>query len=412
MSLIRADLAALDAADPLAPFRADFDLPDAVIYLDGNSLGALPRSTKDRLMRVVEQEWGRDLITSWNRHGWIDLPARVGGLIAQIVGARPEEVVAADSTSVNLFKLAAAAVKLRPDRRVILSEPGNFPTDLYIVQGLAELLDQKVELRLVERDGLADALTDEVALLLLTHVHYKTGRVHDMADLTAKAHAVGALTLWDLSHSAGALDLHLSRDGVDFAVGCGYKYLNGGPGAPAFLYVAERLQAAIRPPLSGWMGHALPFAFDDAYRPADGIRRQLCGTPAILGLSALEEGAAITARADMAAIRAKSRRMGDLFLDLVDQMCGPDLFGAVCPRDSGQRGSQVSLAHPEGYAIVQALIARGVIGDFRAPDILRFGFAPLYLRYVDIWDAVAHLAEVMREGEYRQPRFQTRAAVT
>ncbi|WP_114392324.1 kynureninase [Oleisolibacter albus] len=411
MALTRRDAEALDAADPLAGFRDRFALPDGVIYLDGNSLGVLPKATTARLAQVVEQEWGRDLIRSWNSADWIGLPARVGALIARIVGADADEVIAADSTSVNLFKLAAAAVRLRPGRRIILSEPGNFPTDLYVMQGLAELLGGRVELRLAERDRLADALTDEVALLLLTQVHYKTGALHDLPGLTARAHAVGALTLWDLSHSAGALPLQLSRDGADFAVGCGYKYLNGGPGAPAFLYAARRHQDSVRQPLSGWMGHAAPFAFSDAYQPAAGMGRQLCGTPGILGLAALEEGAAIMAEADMRAVRAKSRALGDLFLQRVEALC-PGQFGLACPRDSAARGSQVSLTHRDGYAIVQALIADGVIGDFRAPDVLRFGFTPLYLRHGDVWDAAEALGRVMREERYRQPAFQVRAAVT
>ncbi|WP_205574596.1 kynureninase [Indioceanicola profundi] len=411
MTLTRADLEALDRDDPLAGFRSRFSLPEGVIYLDGNSLGVLPKATAARLADVVQREWGMDLIRSWNSAGWIDLPQRVGGLIAGIVGAEPDEVVAADSTSVNLFKLAAAAVRLRPGRRVILSEPGNFPTDLYILQGLAEMLDGQVEVRLAERERLAEALTDEVALLLLTHVHYKTGRVHDMAGLTAAAHRAGALTLWDLSHSAGALDVELNRCNADLAVGCGYKYLNGGPGAPAFLYVARRHQDAVRPPLSGWMGHAAPFDFRDDYAPAPGITRHLCGTPSILGLAALEEGVRIMAEADMAQVRAKSVRMGDLFIQLVGQMC-PDAFGLLSPRDGSLRGSQVSLTHPQGHAMVQALIARGVIGDFRAPDVLRFGFTPLYLRYVDVWDASRHLAEVVRSGEWQEERFQARGKVT
>ncbi|ACJ00145.1 kynureninase [Rhodospirillum centenum] len=412
MTLGRADLEALDAADPLAPFRDEFALPEGVLYLDGNSLGALPRATPARLARLVQEEWGRDLIRSWNTAGWIDLPRRVGEAIAPVVGAGPGQVIAADSTSVNLFKLAAAAVGMRPGRRVILSEPGNFPTDLYVLQGLAELLGDRVELVLAERHELADALDGDVALLLLTHVHYKTGRVHDLPGLTAAAHAAGALTLWDLSHSAGALEVGLDAAGADFAVGCGYKYLNGGPGAPAWLYVAQRHQDQVRPPLAGWMGHAAPFAFEDRFRPADGMARQLCGTPGILGMAALEEGVRIVARADRARLREKSRRMGDLFLALVAEQCGPDTFALACPADGAERGSQVSLSHPEGYAIIQALIARGVIGDFRAPDILRFGFAPLYLRYTDIWDAVVHLAAVMRDGEWQADRFRQRAAVT
>ena len=413
MTPSRADLERLDADDPLASFRERFDLPEGVIYLDGNSLGPLPKATRERLRNVVDREWGRDLIRSWTDNDWIGLPARCGALIAGLIGADAAEVVAADSTSVNVFKLAAAALALRPGRRVVVSEPGNFPTDLYMVQGLARLLGpDRVELRLVERDRLADAMGPDVALLLLTHVHYKTGAVHDMAGLTAAAHAAGALTLWDLAHSAGALPVDLTAAKADFAVGCGYKYLNGGPGAPAFLYVARRHQEAAWQPLSGWMGHAAPFAFTDGYAPAPGVSRHLCGTPPVLSMAALEEGLKIAAAADMAAVRAKSMRLGDLFISLVERMCGPEAFRLVSPRDAAARGSQVSLAHADGYAIVQALIARGVIGDFRAPDVLRFGFAPLYVRHTDVWDAAAHLAEVLRTGEHRQDRFQARKAVT
>lgn len=413
MTITRADLLALDDRDPLRSFRDRFDIPDDLVYLDGNSLGPLPREARARILDVVEREWGRDLIRSWTDNDWIGLPHRIGALIARLIGAAPDEVAAADSTSVNVFKLAAAALALRPARRVVVSEPGNFPTDIYMVQGLAELLGpDRVELRLVERDRLAGAMTPDTALLLLTHVHYKTGAVHDMAGLTAAAHAAGALTLWDLAHSAGALPVDLTGCGADLAVGCGYKYLNGGPGAPAFLYVAKHLQEKAQQPLSGWLGHRAPFAFDDAYAPAPGIGRHLCGTPPVLSMSALEVGAAIAAEADMALVRDKSIRLGDLFISLVEQMCGPDAFRLISPRDGTRRGSQVSFAHPDGYAMVQALIARGVIGDFRAPDVLRFGFAPLYVRYADVWTAASHLADILRDGFWREARFQAKKAVT
>ena len=411
MTLSRDDCAALDRDDPLAGRRALFDLPEGLIYLDGNSLGALPRAVAAQVARTVEAEWGRDLIRSWNTAGWIDLPARVGAAISPLIGAAPHEVIACDSTSINVFKLAAAALQMRPGRRVIVSEPGNFPTDLYMLQGLAQMLGD-VELRVVEPDRLEAALDEDVALLLLTQVHYKSGRLHDMARLTAKAHAAGALALWDLSHSAGALQVELNACGADLAVGCGYKYLNGGPGAPAFAFVAERHHQTFRSPLSGWMGHAQPFAFVDDYRPAQGIARALCGTPQVIGMVALE--AALTAfdDLDMYQLRAKSQHLGDLFLRLVDERCAGMGLEVACPRDAKLRGSQVSLRHPSGYAIVQALIARDVVGDFRAPDILRFGFAPLYLRHVDVWDAVEHLVQVMASGEWREDRFNQMAAVT
>ncbi|CAN5837958.1 kynureninase [soil metagenome] len=407
--MTRDEALALDRADPLAPRRDLFELDDGLIYLDGNSLGALPKAVKGRLSEAVEAEWGRGLIRSWNDANWIDLPSRGGGKIAALIGAAPDEVIAADSTSVNLFKLAAGAMAMRPGRKVILSEPGNFPTDLYILQGLAQFLPG-IELRLAEPGDLQAALVDSVALLLLTQTHYKTGALHDMAALTARGHDVGALALWDLSHSAGALEVDLNGAGADLAVGCGYKYLNGGPGAPAFAFVARRHQAEFQSPLTGWMGHAKPFAFSDDYAPGPGMLRALCGTPSVLGLTALEAALSAFDGVAMSALRAKSRALGDLFLDLVEQRCPG--FGVACPRDSAQRGSQVSLTHAHGYPIVQALIARGVVGDFRAPDVLRFGFAPLYVRYVDVWDAVEHLVQVMAREEWRGERFNQVAAVT
>ena len=407
--LSRDDCLKLDADDPLAGRRDLFDLPDGTIYLDGNSLGALPRNVGPRLASAIAREWGRDLIQSWNTADWISLPTRVGAKIAPLIGAAADEVIAADSTSVNLFKLAAGAMKLRPGRKVIVTEPGNFPTDLYILQGLRDFLGQ-VELRVVEPAQLHAALDEDVALLLLTHVHYKTGQLHDMAALTARAHEVGALALWDLSHSAGALAVDLGGCGADLAVGCGYKYLNGGPGAPAFLFIAKHLQPDFQTPLTGWMGHAAPFQFSDDYAPAPGVLRGLCGTPSVLGLTALEAALEAFDGVDMGQVRAKSMALGDLFLDLALERCQG--FSAGCSREAAQRGSQVALTHEHGYPIMQALIARGVVGDFRAPDVLRFGFTPLYVRYVDVWDAVDRLAAVMASEEWRQPQFNEVSAVT
>ncbi len=407
----REALARRDAADKLAPFRDDFLLPEGVIYLDGNSLGALPGAVPARLGAVIEEQWGRDLVRAWNSHDWVGLPARVGEKIAPLIGASPGQVVAADSTSVNLFKLLCAAQQLRPGRRTILTQADNFPTDMYIAQGVVRQLGG-VRLRRVEADGLAAALDDDTAVLMLTHVDYRSGRAHDMAALTEAAHRRGAVVLWDLAHSAGALPLELDAWGVDLAVGCGYKYLNGGPGAPAFLYVARRHQEAVHSPLAGWFGHADPFAFAPDYAPAAGITRLLCGTPPVLSMAALEVGVELIGRAGMAAIREKSLALTGLFMDLVDEHCAGFGLEPITPRDPAARGSQVSLRHPQGYAIMQALIARGVIGDFRAPDVLRFGVAPLYLRHVDIWDAVMVLAEIMATGEWGRPRFRRRAAVT
>jgi len=409
-AITRDDLAALDATDPLARFGERFELPDGIIYLDGNSLGALPKAVKERIARAVEEEWGHDLIRSWNLHDWYTLPGRAGDKIGQLIGARPGEVVAADSTSVNLFKLLAAAVKLRAGRSVIVSEPGNFPTDLYVAQGLGELLGG-IELRLAEPNELAQAIGDDTAVVMLTHVNYKTGRLHDMAAVTRMAHEAGALMLWDLAHSAGALPVDLSGAGADLAVGCGYKYLNGGPGAPAFLYVAERLQDDIRPPLSGWMGHAAPFEFDIDYHPAEGIARNLCGTPAILSMAGLDAALDLMLEADMAAIRAKSVALCDAFAALVEQDCAGHGFELASP-PAAMRGSQVSFRHEQGYAIMQALIGRGVIGDFRAPDLMRFGFAPLYIRHVDVFDAVAILRKIMDTRAWDAPEYHARSAVT
>jgi len=408
----RADCQALDRDDPLARFRARFELPDGIIYMDGNSLGPLPCAVAPRIERVIREQWGHDLITSWNRHGWIDLPHRVGARIAALIGAGDDEVVVADSTSVNLFKLAGAVLRLNPERRVVVSERGNFPTDVYMLEGLAQLLGPDYELRLVERETVLDALDERVALLALTHVHYKTGEIFDMAAITGAAHDCGALMLWDLCHSAGALPVDLHAANADLAIGCGYKFLNGGPGAPAYLYVAKRLQDRLEPPLAGWIGHAAPFAFEDHYRPAPGIRRQLCGTPAVLSLAALDAALEVYADVDMKAVRDKAVRLGDLFLDFIEQRCAGLGLEIACPRNGHARGSQVALRHDQGYAVMQALIAGGVIGDFRAPDVLRFGITPLYQRYTDMWDAVDILKTILERRDWDRPEFHRRATVT
>ncbi|HRA79742.1 MAG TPA: kynureninase [Burkholderiaceae bacterium] len=415
----RTQCEALDAADPLAPLRASFALPEGVIYLDGNSLGALPATTPSRIADAVERQWGRELIRSWNTAGWVDLPQRVGAKIASVVGAWPDEVVAADATSVNLFKLLSAALRMRPDRRVILSETGNFPTDLYIAQGLIEQLGGRHALRLVERGALPAAIDDSVAVAMLTQVDYRTGSRLDMDAITAAAHRAGALMLWDLAHSAGAFPVDLNAAQADFAVGCGYKYLNGGPGAPAFLFVARRHLAAFSQPLSGWMGHAEPFAFEAGYRPAAGVARYLCGTPPVLSMVALDAGLdallAAEAHGGLPALWRKSMQLTALFAARAGVLCARHGLRCVTPMDGDRRGSQVSFTLPDGdqgYAVVQALIERGVIGDFRAPDILRFGFAPLYLRFVDAWDAADHLSAVLDSGEWNRPVFLARGAVT
>ncbi len=400
--------AEFDAADPLGPYRERFTLPEGVIHLDGNSLGALPKATPAALARVVEQEWGEGLIRSWNSAGWFDMAARIGSKIAPLIGAASHEVIACDSTSVNLFKLIAAALAMRPGRKVVLSEPGNFPTDLYMIAGLeAQGLATR---RLAERGKLVDALDGDVALLMLTHAHYKTGALFDMATLTRAAHEAGALVLWDLSHSTGALPVDLNAASADFAVGCGYKYLCGGPGAPAFAFVAERHQAALQQPLTGWFGHAAPFAFSDDYAGAPGIERLQCGTPPVLGLAALEVGVDLVAEIGVDRLYAKSQALSEFFLESL--MAHDVALELVSPPRAGDRGSQLSFCHPQAYAICQALIARGVIGDFRAPDVLRLGFAPAYLSFADMAAAARHLAEVLASGEWQRPEFNQRAAVT
>jgi kynureninase len=410
--LSRADLHALDARDPLAGFRDAFHLPEGVVYLDGNSLGALPKTTRSHLAEVIDRQWGVDLIRSWNTHGWIEAPRRVGAKIAALIGAAADEVVVADSTSVNLYKLVCGALALRPDRSVILAEPGNFPTDLHILQGIVAASGGRLTLKTPPREGLAAALDESVAVVVLTHVHYKTAERWPMGEITRIAHDHGALALWDLSHSAGALAVNLNACEADLAVGCGYKYFNGGPGAPGFAFVAQRHQARLVSPIWGWMGHAAPFAFGDAYQAASGITGQLVGTPPMLSLSALESGLEIFAGVDMATLEAKAHALAETLITLVETRCDGLGLTLASPRDPTRRGCHVSFAHPDGYAIMQALIARGVIGDFRSPDILRFGLTPLYVRFVDIWDAVEALRDVLESGVYRQERFQVRLAVT
>ncbi len=407
----RAELESLDRTDPLAPFRDRFALPEGVVYLDGNSLGALPRATPGRVAEVIAREWGDGLIRSWNDAGWIDLAGRVAAGIARLVGAAEGSVVVADSTSVNLFKMLGAALALRPERRVILSERSNFPTDLYVAEGMAAFLGGRHVLRLEEPGSLAAAIGDDTAVVMLTHVNYRTGAMHDMAALTRAAHASGALVVWDLAHSAGAVPVDLTAADADFAVGCGYKFLNGGPGAPAFLYAAPRLHPALRLPITGWLGHAAPFAFEPGYRPAPGLKQATVGTPPILSLAALEVGVGIALEAPIAEIRAKSLRQVQLLAELVEQ-AAPGVFRRVTPDDPARCGSQLCLAHPDAYPVMQALIAARVIGDFRAPDILRFGITPLTLRYAELWDTASVLGDIMARELWRDPAYAVRRQVT
>lgn len=411
--LTRDACAELDAADPLAPFRDEFLLPEDTIYLDGNSLGPLPRAARDRVRTMLDVEWGDGLIRSWNDAGWFDKPATLGELLAPIVGAEPRSVVVGDSTSINLFKTCTAALGLRPGRHVVVAERDSFPTDLYMIEGVLGLLPG-YQRRLVSADGptLADALDEDVAVVVLSHVDYRTGALHDMAAVTEEIHRHGALVIWDLCHSAGALPIDLAGSGADFAVGCTYKYLNGGPGAPAFVYVAPRHQDAARQPLSGWHGHADPFAFDTGYRPAAGIDRFRCGTPQLLSYAPLEAALELWQRVDLDAVRAKSLRLTTLFADLIDRYCAEFGVEVVSPRDPARRGSQVAVRHEHGYQVMRALIERGVIGDFRAPDLMRFGFTPLYLRHVDSWDAVTILHDILASGSWQDPRYAVRTQVT
>lgn len=405
--MTRNDCLARDAADPLAPLRGQFELPQGVIYLDGNSLGARPKAALARAQQVIAHEWGADLIRSWNLAGWFDLPSRLGDKLAPLIGAARGQVVVTDSTSVNLFKALAAALQMQSAnpataaRRVIVTERANFPTDIYIAQGLIQWLDRGYALRLVDGpEQLAAAIDADVALVMLTHVNYRSGHLHDMQALTAQAHAQRALIIWDLAHSAGAVPLDLTACDADFAVGCTYKYLNGGPGSPAFIWVHPHHQAAFRNPLSGWWGHAAPFAMQPDFAAGAGIRRALCGTQPIVSLALVECGLDVFLQTDMQAIRSKSLALTDLFIALVEARCSAHPLGLVTPRVHAQRGSHVSFTHPHGYAVVQALIARGIIGDYREPEIMRFGFTPLYTRFVDVWDAVDALAQILDQQAY------------
>ena len=403
----QSDPVEMDRRDPLAHLRHRFRLPEGMIYLCGHSLGPPPRTVGTRAERVISEEWEADLVAAWNRHDWVELPRRIGRRIAPLLGAGEDEVIAADSVSVNLFKLLGALVLRDRDRRVVLVEDGNFPTDLYVAQGLSRLLEESgATLRRTAPGDFESSLGPDVAVATVSHVDFRTGKMLDMRALTSAARAEGVPLVWDLSHSAGAVHLRLNEDEVEFAVGCGYKYLNGGPGAPGFLYVARRVQDTLESPLTGWMGHASPFDFETRYRPASGMRRFLAGTPPILSMAALDDGLGTFEGVDMAAVRRKSVELGDLFLRLAGERLAE--FGVVpaSPEDAWERGSQVSLRHPDGYALMQALIARDVVGDFRGPDLMRFGLAPLYVRYADVREAVEALRLVLVNEEHRRARFR------
>ncbi|WP_133470660.1 kynureninase [Paraglaciecola marina] len=411
--MIFEEVKALDKADPLYTKRFEFDLPSHTIYLDGNSLGALPKSVKKRVSEVVSQQWGNDLIKSWNNHAWIDLPISVGEKIAPLIGASEGQVICCDSISVNLFKLLCGALKLNSTRTKVVSTKDNFPTDLYMVQGVTDLLGENLcELELVEEHLIEQSLNQSVAVLLLTQVNFRSGKLLDMEKLTKLAHEKGILVIWDLAHSAGALPVELDKCNADFAVGCGYKYLNGGPGSPAFLYVAKRHQTSVKQPLSGWMGHAKPFDFEPRYQAAPNISQFQSGTPSVIGMSALDAALDVWQDVDMLQIRNKSKALGNLCLELIRQ--NESLKGLqLCSPDTDEhRGSQLAFAHDHGFAICQALIEKGVIADFRAPNILRFGFTPLYTSYEDVWQAIDMLSNIVKNETYKEPRFNVSLKVT
>jgi kynureninase len=403
---------ARDSADPLRGFRDRFIIPEDLIYLDGNSLGPMPRAAAGILNRTIEQEWGHDLIKSWNSAGWFDLPVRLGDRIGALLGAAAGQAVVCDTTSINLYKAIHAAIALRPDRDVVIAEEDSFPTDLYIVEGAMKSAGRRMKRRLIGADGPSiEALLDrDVAVVVLSHVNYRTGALLDMAAITRQVHDAGALVIWDLCHSVGVVEIAFDRDAIDFAVGCTYKYLNGGPGSPAFIAVAKTHQAVAQHPLSGWWGHAAPFAFDRDFRPDAGIKRFLCGTPPIISLRGVDVALDAMAGVEVSALRERSLALTELFMARVSALLpGLDI---VTPRQPSLRGSQVGISFDRGYAVIQAMIERGVIGDFRAPDLMRFGFAPLYVRFVDVWDAAEILAGCINAEVWRDPRFNRQLDVT
>ncbi len=395
---------------PPLPRKDLFDMPEGVIYLDGNSLGVLPRGATARAAQVIDEEWGGQLIRAWNGAGWMDLPRVVGNRIARLIGAPEGSVATGDTLSIKVYQALDAALKMRPDRRVILSDSGNFPSDLYMAQGLIRTIGKGHVLRTPPPEEVEAAITHDVAAVMLTHVDYRTGRMHDMAAITRAAHAAGAVMIWDLAHSAGAVELDLAAAQAEFAVGCTYKYLNGGPGAPAFIYARPDIVLGIDPALSGWLGHDAPFAMEPDYRPAMSTERLRVGTPPILQLAVLQQALTVWDDVDMADLRAASVRLCEFFIAEVEARC--PALSLASPRDAARRGSQVSFAFADGYAAMQALIDRGVIGDFRAPDIMRFGFTPLYVGDEDVVAAAQILEDVLASGAWRDPKYQTRARVT
>ncbi len=409
--ITREDCQRLDDADSLAPLRTQFSLNDGEIYLDGNSLGPVSTSVRRRVNEVLDAEWGRGLVRGWNDAGWMAAPTVLGDRLAPLIGAQPGEVLVADTLTILIAKLIGGALELRPDRHVVLTDAANFHSDIYIIEAMCAKAGRPVTMKTIDRDHLDEELNDDVALVELTQVDYRTGESLDMAAITEKVHAAGALMLWDFAHSAGAVPLDVTGANVDFAAGCGYKYLNAGPGAPAFLYVRKSWQGQLRNPLPGWLGHARPFDFELTYEPAEGMQAFVTSSPSIVALAALDGALDVWDQTSMDEVRAKSLALTDLFIELVNERL-PGVFELVTPLEHARRGSQVALRHTEGYGVIQALIEVGVIGDFRAPDICRFGFTPLYLRFVDVFDAVERIVDVMASESFRDTRFATRNAVT
>jgi len=414
VDLSRADLKALDASDPLKDFKDRFCLPDGLVYMNGNSLGPLSVDAKARMVQAVSEEWGEQLIKGWNTAGWYDIPGRIGDKIAQIIGANPGETVLCDSTSVNLFKAVSAALSLNSNskRTKILSEAGNFPTDLYILNGIRQFARGDYQVEIVDRDAVMAAIDAQTAVVVLTHVHYVSGAIFPMEEITRKAHEIGALVVWDLSHSVGAIETNLNAAKADFAVGCGYKHLNGGPGAPAFLFAAERHHSAMQQPLSGWFAHDNPFAFTDEFVPAGNIRRMLTGTTGVLGASAFEASIDLFLEASSSDRYKKREKLSSLFQQLVDSHCGGLGLTLISPAQASMRGAHISYRHEQGYAIMQNLIHRGVIGDFRAPDFMRFGFSPLFMSYENLYDAALILQDILQSRSYEADQFQVVNKVT
>jgi len=409
--IARGDCRARDATDELRELRAEFILDDDVLYLDGNSLGPASNAVRARVLEAIDREWAEGLVRSWNDAGWMAAPTRLGDRLAPLIGAQPGEVVFGDTLTFMLAKLIGGALDQRPQRHVVLADVANFRSDIYIVEAMAARSGRPITVKAIDRAALGDELNDDVALVMLTHVDYRTGEMLDMKGITTDVHAVGALMLWDFAHSAGAVPLDVTDANVDFAAGCGYKYLNGGPGSPAFMYVRSSWQGILENPLPGWLGHARPFDFELAYEPAKGMQAFVTSSPSIIALAAMEGALGVWDRASMEQVRAKSLAMTDLFIALIEERL-PGVFEVVTPREHAKRGSQVALRHDHGYAVIQALIERGVIGDFRAPDVCRFGFTPLYLRYVDVYDAVEHIVQVMTNETFLDSRFAVRNAVT